>query len=331
MLRFTSTTQSFCEVHRALCSIHFLRCACRCPSFLSLSHLFTRFLMEIGKITLPEVRMKKPAINHWWAKCNYRSSACESFRWYNSRYWLTISTMKPLIHIQLSQLIFQEFAYILCTGLSQERAVAQKPKTFRIATYAQKLFGRSFTFCCSFSSLNLSMPSTQFIIWHFLTSQINLHLFILFSGSIDHQGWVMFKLTPEFNHACLPPPLPLVLLSASLNCFNLAQSAVGYGQWHLVLNSFCARKFENSKAYLLVRKKKYFAKIFDRVLSEEWVGLQRWSFHNNSHSELVSVYGSFVFLGLNILNFFSGFQVLELTPRSLVGQNSSLQVLRRLL
>ena len=232
MLRFTSTTQSFCEVHRALCSIHFLRCACRCPSFLSLSHLFTRFLMEIGKITLPEVRMKKPAINHWWAKCNYRSSACESFRWYNSRYWLTISTMKPLIHIQLSQLIFQEFAYILCTGLSQERAVAQKPKTFRIATYAQKLFGRSFTFCCSFSSLNLSMPSTQFIIWHFLTSQINLHLFILFSGSIDHQGWVMFKLTPEFNHACLPPPLPLVLLSASLNCFNLAQSAVGYGQWH---------------------------------------------------------------------------------------------------
>ena len=140
-----------------------------------------------------------------------------------------------VFNIQLSQLIFQElvqFAYILCTGLSQERAVAQKPKTFRIATYAQKLFGRSFTFCCSFSSLNLSMPSTQFIIWHFLTSQINLHLFILFSGSIDHQGWVMFKLTPEFNHACLPPPLPLVLLSASLNCFNLAQSAVGYGQWH---------------------------------------------------------------------------------------------------
>ena len=31
--------------------------------------------------------------------------------------------------------------------------------------------------------------------------------------------------------ACLPP-LPLVLLSASLNCFNLAQSAVGYDQWH---------------------------------------------------------------------------------------------------
>ena len=173
-----------------------------------------------------------------------------------------------VFNIQLSQLIFQElvqFAYILCTGLSQERAVAQKPKTFRIATYAQKLFGRSFTFCCSFSSLNLSMPSTQFIIWHFLTSQINLHLFILFSGSIDHQGWVMFKLTPEFNHACLPPPSTPCI---AVGLFELFQPRSVGGRLRpvapLVLNSFCARKFENSKAYLLVRKKS----ILPRFLTE---------------------------------------------------------------
>ena len=50
-----------------------------------------------------------------------------------------------VFNIQLSQLIFQElvqFAYILCTGLSQERAEAQKAKTFRIA-----FFLRAKTFC----------------------------------------------------------------------------------------------------------------------------------------------------------------------------------------
>ena len=153
-----------------------------------------------------------------------------------------------VFNIQLSQLIFQElvqFAYILCTGLSQERAVAQKPKTFLIATfYAQKLSGRSFTFCCPFSSLNLSLPLTQFIIWHFLTSQINLHLFILFSFSIDHQDWVMFKLTPEFNHACMPPPSTPCI---AVGLFELFQPRSVGGRLRpvapLVHNSFCARKF----------------------------------------------------------------------------------------
>ena len=50
-----------------------------------------------------------------------------------------------VFNIKLGQLVFQElvqFAYILCTGHRQERAVAQKNKTFRIATfYAQKLSG----------------------------------------------------------------------------------------------------------------------------------------------------------------------------------------------
>ena len=85
----------------------------------------------------------------------------------------------------------------------------------------------------------------------------------------------MFKLTPEFNHACLPPPLPLVLLSASLNCFNLAQSAVGYGQWHRlpsILFVLASLKIQKHTYWL---EKKFFAKIFDRVFSEEWVGLQR--------------------------------------------------------
>ena len=131
--------------------------------------------------------------------------------------------------------------------------------------------------------------------------------------------------------ACLPP-LPLVLLSASLNCFNLAQSAVGYDQWHSLSSILFVLASLKIQKHICWLEKKYFAKIFDRVLSEEWAGLQRWSFHNNSHSELVSVCGSFVFLNCwNILNNFSGFQVLELTPRSLVGQNSSLQVLRWLL
>ena len=55
-----------------------------------------------------------------------------------------------VFNIQLSQLIFQElvqFAYILCTGLSQERAEAQKAKTFRIAFFLRaKTFWRKLHF-----------------------------------------------------------------------------------------------------------------------------------------------------------------------------------------
>ena len=85
----------------------------------------------------------------------------------------------------------------------------------------------------------------------------------------------MFKLTPEFNHACMPPPSTPCI---AVGLFELFQPRSVGGRLRpvapIVLHSFCACKFENLKGYLLGRKK-YFAQIFERVLSEEWAGLQR--------------------------------------------------------
>ena len=65
--------------------------------------------------------------------------------------------------------------------------------------------------------------------------------------------------------ACLPP-LPLVLLSASLNCFNLAQSAVGYDQWHRLSSILFVLASLKIQKDTCRAEKKYFAKIFEYFL-----------------------------------------------------------------
>ena len=130
----------------------------------------------------------------------------------------------------------------------------------------------------------------------------------------------------------MPPPLPLVLLSASMNCFNLAQSAVGYGQWH------CLSSILFVLASLKIQKHSCWLEksILPKFLKEYC--LKNGRACRGDHFTTIHILSWFRFLAvLSFLiaeifsNFFSGFQVLELTPRSLVGQNSSLQVLRRLL
>ena len=85
----------------------------------------------------------------------------------------------------------------------------------------------------------------------------------------------MFKLTPEFNPACMPPPSTPCI---AVGLFELFQPRSVGGRLRpvapLVLYSIVLASLKIQKDTCWAEKK-YFAQIFERVLSEEWAGLQR--------------------------------------------------------